>query len=127
MRKRRRFDGGVVTAARYRATTTEAAMQAAIEYLVALRGGVVWSVRDSRGLRVENMPDLIILDPRGRRIILVELKSQSRVVTVGQAAVIDMASECQDAYTFIVRPEPRDPGELSYDAFLDWLNGGGSQ
>jgi len=99
-------------------------MQAAIAGLVTMRGGKLYHVRDSsKSPELEHLPDLIILDPRAARVIFAELKSQSRTVTLGQAAVMQMLAECNRFESAIVRPSPK-PGELSYDAFMRWLGEG---
>lgn len=109
---------------RYRALPREAGMEAAIREGVAHRGGRVWSVRDSRGLAVADMPDLLIVVPETEHypatIALIELKSQRRKVTPGQAHALELLSRCTRIVTGVCRPIPRD-GEIGYDALLHRL------
>jgi len=106
---------------RYRSLPREADMERTIREAVEYRGGRVWSVRDSRGLAIEDMPDLIIVLPPV--VALIELKSQRRRITPGQAHVTDLLATCTDLVTGIVRPIPK-PGELSQDDLLAILTGG---
>lgn len=97
-------------------------MQDAITDLVGARGGRCWHVRRSDvAPELVDLPDLLILDPRGNRAVLAELKSQRRHITDGQAAVLALAANCQTFHSFTVRPEPRDETETGYDQFVDWL------
>lgn len=108
--------------ARYRSTMREDAMQLAIEELVALRQGRVWHVRRSDvAPELVDLPDLLILDPEGNRAVLAELKSATRSVTSGQRAVLEMAAQCSRFDSFIVRSHSPKEGEVTYDAFLDYL------
>jgi hypothetical protein len=34
---------------------------------------------------------------------------------------MDMLAHCRDFESFVVRPEPKDEFETSYDGFMDWL------
>lgn len=107
--------------AAYRRTLTEEAMREAILEAVAWLGGVAFYVHDSRRApSMEHWPDLELILPHRRTVAHVELKSQSRIVTPGQATVLALLRECENHETFIVRPEPR-LGECSYDDFLAWL------
>lgn len=108
--------------AAYRRTTNEAAMRDAIAELVSLRGGRMFYLRDSRSApEMEDWPDLHLILPHKRTVAHVELKSQRRIVTPGQAVVLALLQECDRAESFVVRTEPRDETETSYDAFLEWL------
>jgi hypothetical protein len=109
----------------FRESVSEAAMQQTITELVTMRGGRVWHVRRSDvAPETVDLPDLLILDPMGARVILAELKSQKRTVTLGQQAVLAMARECGDFHPFLIRPTPKDHTETSYDRFLEFLKGG---
>jgi hypothetical protein len=110
------------TISRYRRSTLEAQMRGAIIDAVALRGGRVFWLADSRGTTLEDWPDLELILPDAGIVAHVELKSQRRIVTAGQAEVMDMLASCQRFESFIVRPEPK-LGETSYDALIDWLRG----
>lgn len=90
-------------------------MEQAIRELVQLRGGRCWSVRDSRGFAIVDMPDLIIVLPP--KVIFCELKSQRRALTPGQAATLQLLGECTRVEACVVRPVPHD-GEIGYDALL---------
>jgi hypothetical protein len=105
---------------RYLNTMTEAQMRTAIIDAVSPLGGRVFWVRDSRATPLADWPDLELILPHRRTVAHVELKSQSRIVTPGQATVLALLRECENHETFIVRPEPR-LGECSYDDFLAWL------
>lgn len=107
---------------RYRRSMREVEMQQGIIDLVAARGGLVWVVRDSRGLGVESMPDLQLVLPWKRTVAYVELKSQKRDVTDGQRHALDLLAECDRCEAMIVRPDPR-PGERAYDDMIRWLGG----
>lgn len=113
-----------MTAARYAARVTEAQMQAAIAELVTMRHGRMFHlVRSDVAPEMVDLPDLLIVDPAGQRLILAELKSAKRRVTPGQAHLMAMARECIRCEAMIVRAgEPRE-GEVSYDRFLEWLKG----
>jgi hypothetical protein len=109
--------------ARYRATTTEAQMRDAIEQAVALKGGKLFFIRDSRATpEMAHWPDLVLMLPNCGVVAFVELKSQKRIVTAGQHGVMATLEQCRDAVSMIVRPEPK-PGEVAYAAFMDWLEG----
>ena len=100
-------------------TEMEQAVREAVEY----RGGRCWSIRDSRKFAVQDMPDLIVVLPPV--IYLVELKSQRRQITDGQAAVLELLEGCEFVQSGIVRPIPRDAGEISYDDFINLIKGEG--
>ena len=108
---------------RYRASTSEAAMQQAIKDILKVRGGRLWHVRDSsKSPELVNLLDWLILDPASETCYLVEAKSQRRIITPGQARVVEIASACHTFRSGIVRPVPR-PGEWSYDDFIAMLGG----
>lgn len=108
--------------AAYRRTLTEKAMRIAVTESVDRLGGRVWFVHDSRyAPATADLPDLIVALPG--RVAFVELKSQRRRITDGQRAALDLLSQAIRADVFVVRPDPRDPTETSYDAFLNWLEG----
>ncbi len=106
---------------RYRAAILERDMERVIRDVVHARNGRVFSVRDSRGLAVESLPDLIIVAPWKHRVIFAELKSQDRKLTTGQWEVLDMLAECGDVDAFVVRPIPAD-GEIGYSEFIEYLS-----
>lgn len=97
-------------------------MRQAIIDLVSLKNGRVFWLPDSRGTPLEDWPDLELILPDAGIVAHVELKSQRRMVTPGQAEVMDILASCQRFESFIVRPEPK-LGETSYDALIDWLRG----
>ena len=102
----------------------EADMERTIREGVELLGGRVFSVRDSRGLAVADMPDLLCIVP-GRDnphglVALLELKSQRRIVTPGQHHVLNLLMLCDRLEAGVVRPIPK-PGELSFDDALELL------
>ena len=108
--------------AAYRRTLTEAAMREAVADLVALHGGELFYVNDSRRVpEMEDWPDLQLILPHRRTVAHVELKSIRRNLTLGQQRVLTLLRECDRSETFLVRPEPRDETETSYDALLEWL------
>lgn len=100
---------------RYRRLPREAEMERTIREGVEARGGRVFSIRDSRGMAVADMPDLLIVC--GSTVALLELKSQRRRITAGQQHVLELLSRCDELLTGVVRPEPR-AGELSFDDAL---------
>jgi len=105
---------------RYRATTTEAGMRRAIADLVALRGGRLWFVEDSRNCpEMTDAPDVLILVPGV--VVVAELKSQRRRFTAGQIEVAALLASVERAVCVVVRPNPKD-GELSYDQLLEVLS-----
>lgn len=111
--------------ARYRRSTSEAAMRQAIVDAVALRGGRVFFIHDSRAVPgMESWPDLELILPDAGIVAHVELKSQRRPITPGQAEVMAMLAGCQRFESFTVRPDPK-VGETGYDALIDWLRGAG--
>lgn len=99
-------------------------MAHAIKQAVELRGGRCWFARDSRGQNLTDMLDLLILLPP--YVMLVELKSQRRKLTVGQAGTLQMAEECTRVLAAVVRPRP-DFAEIGYDAFLEFIAGVGKE
>ncbi len=105
---------------RYRRYASEAETQSTIKEAVELLGGRCWWVRDSRGMDVEDQPDLLIVCPP--LVALFEVKSQRRHVTPGQMHVLDLLVGCDRVVSGVVRPEPR-PGELSLDDALALLKG----
>lgn len=107
-------------ATRYRRSATEAEIEKAIRDAVEALGGRCWHVRDSRGMDVEDMPDLLIVLPP--IVALIELKSQRRQVTPGQEQVLDLLSGCRRIVSGIVRPHPK-PGEMSQDDVLAIIQG----
>lgn len=109
----------MTTIERYRRVVTEAAMRSAIAELVALKGGRLFFVRDSRQApEMTDFPDLVILLPP--RVLFVELKSHRRATTAGQAEVIAMLEGCGDVDAIVVRPVPR-AGEMAYADFIAFL------
>lgn len=113
-----------VDARTFRESVSEAAMQDAIEQVVRMRGGRTFHVRRADvAPELVDLPDLLILDPMGSRIVLAELKSQKRQVTPGQQTVLAMARECGSFHPFLVRPTPKDHTETSYTDFVNWLGG----
>ena len=115
--------GGVEPVDRYRRSATEAGMQRTVKEAIEHRGGRVWHVRDSQGMDVGDMPDLLIVDPMSATVYLAEMKSQSRRVTDGQRHALDLLGACRGLWAGIVRPRPRDVRETSYDAFIDLFRG----
>lgn len=111
-----------MTVAAYRRTLSEKAMRQAIVEAVERQGGKVWWVHDSRyAPATADLPDLIVA--LAGRVAFVELKSQRRQITDGQREALDLLGTATRADVFVVRPEPKDPSETSYDAFLNWLEG----
>lgn len=110
---------------RWRVQMREAEMETAITELVTIKHGLVWSIRDSRGMNVAHMPDLIVVAPwlATGTVMLVELKSQKRVLTPGQREALSILSQCSRFDSMIVRPGPRDETETDYDTFLAMLRG----
>ena len=104
----------------YRALPREAGMERTITEGVLNLGGRVFSVRDSRRLNVQDMPDLFIIAPWVRTVAHLELKSQTRIITPGQEQVLKLLAQCDRLVSGIVRPVPK-PGEISLDAALDLL------
>src|SRR5436190_20427581 len=114
--------GGHMTVAAYRKQLTEAGMRQAITEAVERQGGRVWFVSDSRyAPGTVDLPDLIVALPG--RVAFVELKSQRRRITDGQRAALDLLGQATRADVFVVRPEPKDETETSYESFLAWLEG----
>lgn len=112
-----------LTPAAYHRRMTERSMRDAIIEIVTCRGGKVFFVHDSRSApATADLPDLIVIAPWMRAVFLVELKSQRRPVTTGQAEVLALLAGCRTVISGIVRPVPRE-GEMSYDQFLGWLDG----
>jgi hypothetical protein len=110
----------LVTVDRYRRRATEAQMEGAIRDLVRLRGGRCWHLVDARDApELVDLPDLLILVPG--LAAWIELKSQRRIITPGQAEVAALLASATRFVGGIVRPDPRD-GELSYDELLEVLH-----
>lgn len=103
----------------YRRLPLEVDMERTITEAVELLGGRVFSVRDSRGLNVQDMPDLLIILPPV--VALLELKSQRRKITDGQLDVLAMLAECDRVVSGVVRPDPKD-GEISLDEALEVIS-----
>lgn len=95
-------------------------MEETIREAVRHLGGWVWHDRDSRRRAVTDEPDLRILVPG--RYLLIELKSQRRDLTAGQAAALEMAAGIRQFHTGVVRPNPR-AGEWSLDEVLSLIQG----
>jgi hypothetical protein len=109
----------LVTVDRYRRRATEAQMEGAIRDLVAFRGGRIWHLEDARTApELTDLPDLLILVPG--LAAWVELKSQRRIVTPGQAEVAALLASATAFVGGIVRVDPRD-GEMGYDELLEAL------
>ena len=106
-----------MTIARYRRLPRVSEMERTITEGVENLGGRVFSVRDSRRLNVEDMPDLFVIAPWCATVAHLELKSQTRIITPGQAHVLQLLGQCHQVVSGIVRPEPK-PGELSLDEAL---------
>lgn len=108
----------------YRSLPRESGMERTIREGVERLGGYVWSVRDSRQLAVEHMPDLIIVLPKPEGtdgvVALLELKSQKREVTTGQRHVLDLLAGCNRLVTGVVRPVPNE-GEMSLNDALELI------
>lgn len=108
-------------AAAFQRRATEDEMTAAIADIVKLKQGELWHLRDARRApELENLTDLIIVIPG--LAALVELKSQDRGITFGQRRVLTLLETVERFFGGVVRPEPN-PGETSYDDFLDILRG----
>jgi hypothetical protein len=105
---------------RYRASALEADLEKSISDAVKALGGRTFHVRDSRGLDIEDMPDLLVISPP--LVALWELKSQRRYVTPGQAEVLELLTYCERLESGVIRPIPRE-GELSLDSALAILRG----
>ena len=119
--RRHRF---ALTVSEYRERSTEAEMTETIAELVGFLGGRMWHVRDSRQApETADMPDLVIIVPG--LVAIVELKSQLRGITLGQAEVRDLLLSIPDnpyCVGWMVRPNPdRSVGERSYDELLERL------
>jgi hypothetical protein len=100
-------------------------MRDAIGELVAWRRGRMFYVRDSRAApETQDMTDLIVVVPG--LAALLELKSQRRATTPGQAEVAALLRTVTRFVGGIVRPQPKD-GELGYDEVLAILGGGDRQ
>ena len=114
-----------MSVARYRTLMTEEGMRGTIAEAVEFHGGHLFYVpRTDAVPSMTDWPDLELILPHKRTVAHVELKSQRRPITPGQARVLAMLRECDRSEAFLVRPVPRDETETSYDAFLAWLNGG---
>lgn len=112
---------GTITASQYRLTVTEKEMEAVIRDAVGTRGRV-FHIRDSRGLPDwEGFPDLVIILPERNRVLFVELKSQKRKVTMGQAAVMIELEQCHEIEAYIVRPKPK-TGEIGFEQLMEVLS-----
>lgn len=110
-----------LTPTAYRRRATERAMREAIQDVVAHRGGKVFFVHDSRyAPATADLPDLIVIAPWLGAVLLIELKSQRRDLTPGQAEVLALLAGCRELISGVVRPEPRE-GEMGFDEFLERL------
>lgn len=110
-------------AAAYRELVTEAQMETAVRDIVRLRNARLFHVRRSDvAPELADLLDWLIVDPAGQRVLLIEAKSQKRIITAGQHELLAMLRECHRFESGIVRPTPRD-GELAFDDFLSWLGG----
>lgn len=120
MTRRRKAE---MSADEYRERVTEDQMERTVLDLVKMRNGRLFHVRRADvAPELVDLPDWFILDPMGQRALLIEAKSQKRIITAGQSAVLAMAAECTRFESGIVRPNPK-PGEIGYDEFLAWLEG----
>lgn len=116
------------TAAQYQERSSEADMRATVKELVERKGGRLFFVRRSDvAPELVDLPDWLIILPRPNGtgvVILAEAKSVKRNLTQGQGEFLELCRECTRFESFVVRAaNPRD-GEISYDAFLDFLSGG---
>lgn len=109
-----------MTLSRYRASTSEDGMERTIREGVEHLGGRCFHVRDSRKQGVEDMPDLFVIAPWCRTVAHLELKSQRRIITPGQAQVLELLARCDRLVSGIVRPNPK-PGEISLDDALNLI------
>lgn len=100
---------------------TEAAMQAALIEAARLNGWLVYHTFDSRRSD-PGWPDLALV--RDDVLHLFELKSQRGRVKPEQAAWIAALERVMLVLPAIVRPEPREDGEMSYEQALDLLREG---
>lgn len=115
--------GRATSAALYQRSVLEADMERALADLVAYRGGRLFHVRRSDvAPELTDLLDWLIIDPRGGRVLHVEAKSQTRLITPGQAGLLELLRECRTFASGIVRPVPLGPAETSYDDFLEMLN-----
>lgn len=113
-----------MSARQFQTMPTEAGMQEAVQQLVDLRGGRLFHVRRSDvAPELTDLLDWLIVDPRAGRVLLIEAKSQTRLITRGQADLLTMLRECDRFETGVVRPEPLGPAEIAYTSFLDFLGG----
>lgn len=105
---------------RYRRLPSEEQMMRAIADLVALKNGRWFHVRDAR-----TSPELADMWDLGIVIsgfaALVEVKSQTRIVTPGQHQVADLLGTVERFWGGVVRPIPKSDAEMSYDEFLAML------
>lgn len=104
---------------RYHRSATEAQMERAIRDLIRGRGRVFHLHDARRAPELVDLPDLLIIAPPVLAVI--ELKSQRRVVTPGQAEVIQLLAGCSDLFAGIVRPEPSADEEWSFDEVIEAL------
>lgn len=111
-----------MTVTAYTRSMSETEMRNAIIAAVALQGGRVFYVHDSRmSPAMADMPDLVILLPRKGRVLFVELKSWRRKITDGQREVLAMIEACPVAEGYVVRSEAKDVHDLGYQQFMEWL------
>lgn len=92
---------------------TEAQMVKLFSDLAAAGGGHCFHIRDARGQQVAGCPDIILaIEPV---IALYELKTQRDVTSPLQARVLDLLTRCDRIESGIVRPVPKQAGELTMD------------
>lgn len=120
---RRRRDQ--MTAAEYQAGMLEAEMERTVRDLVTQQGGEFFHIhRSDRVPELAHVPDWLIVAPWLRSFLWIEAKSQERIVTPGQRALLTKLAECDRFVSGIVRPLPLDPlEEIQYDTLLDFLGG----
>ena len=100
---------------------TEAAMQAAIKEAALRHGWLYHHAADSRWADA-GLPDVLAV--RDDVLIAWELKRQTGRVKPEQAAWIAALERVMLVLPAIVRPEPREDGEMSYEQALDLLREG---
>lgn len=117
---------------RYTDSATESDTLKALKDFALARGGVLFHIRDSRGLDVVGLPDTIIVLPpyyspdTGQELhpgtlSMFELKTRRDRLSAPQRHILELLEQVTTVASGVIRPTPKQEYEISLDEALRWL------
>ena len=115
-----RVTGTVASAVEYSATANEKQLMQTLIQCARLNNWFVYHTFDSRRSDA-GFPDCVCV--KGGRMLVFELKAQNGRVSRQQRQWIEAFEDVPMVIAAIVRPEPKEDGEMSFDDALEMLAG----